>query len=69
MNRKFSELQESISASSNVRKNLIYLLLSDAALFGSHARVVWAIGLNLVKQDLERFQRQYYRGLQEIMEG
>jgi hypothetical protein len=26
-------------------------------------------GLNLVKQDLERFQRQYYRGLQEIMEG
>jgi hypothetical protein len=26
-------------------------------------------GLNLVKQDLERFQRQYYRGLQKVMEG
>jgi hypothetical protein len=26
-------------------------------------------GLNLVKQDLERLQRQYYRGLQEMMEG
>lgn len=26
-------------------------------------------GLNLVKQDLERLQRQYYRGLQEMIEG
>ena len=26
-------------------------------------------GLNLVKQDLERLQRQYYRGLQEVLGG
>ena len=26
-------------------------------------------GLNLVKQDLERLQRQYYRGLQKVVEG
>lgn len=26
-------------------------------------------GLNLVKQDLERLQRQYYRGLQRVLEG
>lgn len=26
-------------------------------------------GLNLVKQDLERFQRRYYRGLQEMIGG
>ena len=26
-------------------------------------------GLNLVKQDLERLQRQYYQGLQKVLEG
>lgn len=26
-------------------------------------------GLNLVKQDLERYQRQYFRGIQKAMEG
>ena len=26
-------------------------------------------GLNLVKQDLERLQRQYYHGLQRVLEG
>ena len=26
-------------------------------------------GLNLVKQDLERLQRQYYHGLQRMLEG
>lgn len=26
-------------------------------------------GLNLVKQDLERLQRQYYHGLQKVLEG